>query len=114
MPTFRLRWINQGAQRSRAPKCAALTCTRFTPTLPIATIADADRERHRSVLPLGFIATKMDLADDDMLEVKRLENEFGFKHASVIGVLTFSMNTFVSLHFAVRKLAKFMTRPDRI
>jgi hypothetical protein len=91
---------------------AALICNRFIPTLPIATITDADRERYRSVLPFGFIATKQDLADD-MLEVKRLEDEFGFKYASVIGMLIFSMNTFVSLHFAIRKLAKFMTRPGR-
>jgi hypothetical protein len=92
---------------------AALTCTRFTPTLPIATIADEDRERHRSVLPFGFIAKKKDLATD-MLEVKRLEDEHGFKHASVIGMLIFSMNTFTSVHFAIRKLAKFMTRPGRL
>jgi hypothetical protein len=76
--------------------------------LPAATITDADHERHRSVLPFGFIATKQDLADD-MLEVKRLEDEFGFKHASVIGMLMFLMNTFVSLCFAIRKLTKFMT-----
>jgi hypothetical protein len=91
---------------------AALMCNRFIPTLPIATITDADRERYRSVLPSGFIATKQDLADD-MLEVKRLEDEFGFKYASVIGMLIFLMNAFVSLHFAIRKLAKFMTRPGR-
>ncbi len=91
---------------------AALTCTRFIPTLPIATITDADRERYRSVLPFGFIATKEDQAND-MLEVQRLEDEYGFKYASVIGMFIFSMNTFTSLHFAIRKLAKFMIRPGR-
>ncbi len=91
---------------------AALTCTRFIPTLPIATITDADRERYRSVLPFGFIATKEDQAND-MLEVQRLEDEYGFKHASVIGMFIFSMNAFTSLHFAIRKLAKLMIRPGR-
>jgi hypothetical protein len=62
---------------------------------------------------IGFIATKKDLAKD-MSEVKQLEDEFGFKHASVIGMFIFSMNAFVSLHFATRKLAKFMVRPGRL
>ncbi len=48
-----------------------------------------------------------------MLEAQRLEDEYGFKHASVIGMRIFSMNTFTSLHFAIRKLAKFMIRPGR-
>jgi hypothetical protein len=92
---------------------AALTCAWFIPTLPIATITDEDRERCWSVLPFAFIATKKDLATD-MLEVKRLEDEHGFKHASVIGLLIFSMNAFTSPHFAIRKLAKFMTRLGRL
>jgi hypothetical protein len=92
---------------------AALTCHPFIPTLPIATITLEDCERHRQVLPHGFIATKKDLAKD-MSEVKELEDEFGFKHASVIGMFMFSMNTFASLHFATRKLAKFMAHPSRL
>jgi hypothetical protein len=91
---------------------AALTCHRFTPALPIATITPEDCEQHRQVLLHGFIiTTKKDLAKD-MSEVEELEDEFGFKHASVIGMFMFSMNTFASLHFATRKLAKFMVRPD--
>ena len=70
---------------------AALICSRFIPTLPISNITPADQERYFQVLPSGFVATKVDLADD-MFEVKRLEDEFGFKHASVIGMLIFSMN----------------------
>jgi hypothetical protein len=49
-----------------------------------------------------------------MSEVKHLEDEFGFKYASVIGMSILSMNTFVYLHFAIRKLAKFMIRPGRV
>jgi hypothetical protein len=92
---------------------AALICTRYIPTLPISSITPEDREKYRQVLPSGFVATKVDLAADS-LEVKRLEDEFGFKYASVIGMLIFSMNTFVYLHFAIRKLAKFMIRPGRV
>jgi hypothetical protein len=92
---------------------AALICTRFIPTLPISDITPADRERYRQVLPSGFIATKKDMAND-MFEVMRLQDEFGFKYASVVGMLIFSMNTFVYLHFAIRKLAKFMIRPGRV
>jgi hypothetical protein len=92
---------------------AALICHRYIPTLPIATITPEDCERYRQVLPHGFIATTQDLSKD-MSEVKQLEDEFGFKYASVIGMFIFSMNTFVSLHFAIRKLAKFMVRPGRI
>jgi hypothetical protein len=61
---------------------AALICHRFIPTLPIATITPEDCERYRQVLPHGFIATKKDLAKD-MSEVKELEDEFGFKCASL-------------------------------
>jgi hypothetical protein len=92
---------------------AVLTCHQFMPALPIATITPEDCERCRQVLPHGFIATKKDLAKD-MLEVKELEDEFGFKHAPVIGMFMFSMNTFVSLHFVIRKPAKFMVRPGRL
>jgi hypothetical protein len=92
---------------------AALICTRFIPTLPISSVTPADCEKYRQVLPSGFVATKQDMAND-MFEVKRLEDEFGFKYASVIGMFIFSMNTFVYLHFAIRKLAKFMIRPGRV
>ena len=92
---------------------AALICSRFIPTLPISNITTADCEKYRQPLPSGFIATKTDLAND-MFEVKRLEDEFGFKYASVIGMLIFSLNTFVYLHFPIRKLAKFMIRPGRV
>jgi hypothetical protein len=92
---------------------AALICSRFIPTLPISDITPEDRERYRQVLPSGFVATKQDLAND-MFEVKRLEDEFGFKYASVVGMLIFAMNTFFYLHFAIRKVAKFMTRPGRV
>jgi hypothetical protein len=92
---------------------AALICTRFIPTLPVSAMTPEDREKYRQVLPSGFVATKKDMAND-MLEVKRLEDEFGFKHASVIGMLIYSMNTFFHLHFSIRKLAKFMARPGRL
>jgi hypothetical protein len=65
------------------------------------------------VLPSGFVATKQDLAND-MFEVKRLKDEFGFKYASIVGMLIFAMNTFVYLHFAIQKVAKFMMRPGRV
>jgi hypothetical protein len=35
-------------------------------------------------------------------------------HASILGMLVFLMNTFMSLCFAVRKLAKFVTRPGHL
>jgi hypothetical protein len=91
----------------------ALICTRFIPTLPISDITPADRERYRQVLLSGFVATKADLANDKF-EVKHFENDFGFKYASVISMLIFSVNTFVYLHFAIRKLAKFMICPGRV
>jgi hypothetical protein len=93
---------------------AALTCSRFIPTLPISDITPEDRVRYCQVLPSSFVATKQDLAND-MFQVKRLEDEFGFKYyASVVGMLIFAMNTFVHLHFAIRKVAKFMMRPGRV
>jgi hypothetical protein len=90
----------------------ALICNRFIPSLPIDTITPEDCETYKRPLPDGFIATKEDQAKD-MFEVKRLADEFGFKYSSVVGMLIFSMNTFIYLHFGVRKLAKFNTRPGR-
>jgi transposase InsO family protein len=91
---------------------AALICNRFIPSLPIDTATPEDCETYKRPLPDGFIATKEDQAKD-MFEVKRLADEFGFKYSSVVGMLIFSMNTFIYLHFGIRKLAKFNTRPGR-
>ena len=89
---------------------AALICSHFIQTLPISDITSANQEQYHQVLPSSFVATKADLAND-MFKVKRLEDEFCFKYTSVIGMLIFSMNTFVYLYFTIRKLAKFMIRP---
>jgi hypothetical protein len=89
---------------------AALICNRFIPSLTIDTVTPEDCEIHKRPLPNGFVATKEDQAKD-MFEVKRLADEFGFKCSSVVGMLIFSVNTFICLHFGIRKLAKFNTRP---
>ena len=91
---------------------AALICNRFTPSLTLDAVTPEDQEKHMRPLPNDFIATKDDQASD-MLEVKRLADEFGFQCSSVVGMLIFSMNTFVRLHFGIRKLAKFKARPGR-
>jgi hypothetical protein len=91
---------------------AALACNRFIPSLPITAATPEDCEKCKRPLPNEFIATTVDQAND-MFEVKRLADEFGFQHSSVVGMLIFSMNTFTCLHFSIRKLAKFNTRPGR-
>ena len=91
---------------------AALICNRFIPSLTIDSVTPEDCETYKRPLPNDFIATKEDQAND-MFEVKRLADEFGFKYSSVVGMLIFSMNTFIYLHFGIRKLAKFNTRPGR-
>ena len=48
-------------------------------------------------------------------EVKQLEDEFGFKYASVIGIFVLSMNlVLVYHHYAIWKLAKFLIRPGHV
>jgi hypothetical protein len=91
---------------------AALTCNRFLPSLPITAATPEDCEKHKRPLPNEFIATTVDQAND-VFEVKRLADEFGFQHSSIVGMLIFAMNTFAHLHFSIRKLAKFNTRPGR-
>jgi hypothetical protein len=93
-------------------RCAALICNRFIHSLTIDTVTPEDCEMCKRPLPNDFIATKEDQAKD-MFEDKQLADEFGFKHSSDVGMLIFSMNAFICLHFGIQKLAKFNTRPGR-
>ena len=90
----------------------ALICNRFLPGKGVDNVSDAERTRYSAPLPYDFIATKEDRSET-YLDVTRLEEEFGFEYASVIGMLIYLMNTAFILHFAISKLAKFNALPGR-
>jgi hypothetical protein len=46
-------------------------------------------------------------------DVVKIQEEFGFEYAAVVGCLTYLMNTYIRLNYVVRKLARFMQYPDR-
>ena len=91
---------------------SSLILSRFVPSLSLTSISDEDRKRYNAPLPAEYVATKEDCASDSF-EVLRLDQEFGFKYSSLIGMLIFLLNTAFLLQFSIRKLAKFMAMPRR-
>ena len=89
-----------------------LILARFLPLLGVEAVTEPEKKRYAAPLPCDFVATKKDKSEN-YLEVAKLQEEFGFEYASVIGMLIYLMNTAFSLHFAVTKLAKFNNLPGR-
>ena len=73
-------------------------------------ITEAERAKYSTPLPHDFIASKDDKSTT-YVEVLKLQEEFGFEYASVIGMFIYLLNTCFAGHFAITKLAKFMTLP---
>ena len=90
----------------------SLICSSFLPHKGIDEVTDAECKKYAAPLPYGFVATKEDRSEN-MLEVEKLQEEFKFEYASVIGMLIYLMNTAFTLHFAITKLGKFNARPGR-
>ena len=91
----------------------SLICNKFLPSHPINNITSEDKLKHSSPLPANFEVTKKDCLSD-LMQVNQLEQEYGFKYSSAIGMLIFLLNTGTPLHFAIRKLARFNVLPGKI
>ena len=91
----------------------SLICSKFLPSHPINNVTSEDKLKHASPLPANFVATKRDCASD-LIQVKQLEQEYGFQYSSAIGMLIFLLNTGTPLHFAIRKLARFNALPGKV
>ena len=90
----------------------ALIAARFLPQHPTVNTIDEMKAKYSSPLPASFVPTKQDQSTN-YLEVKELEDEFGFQYSSAVGMLIYLMNTAMTLQHAIRKLAKFNALPGR-
>ena len=90
----------------------ALMCNRFMPNIGVENITERELLKYAALLPTEFVASKED-ASENYMQVKELEEEFGFEYASLIGMLIYLMNTAFVLHFPITKLARFMALPGR-
>ena len=91
----------------------ALIISRFLPSVDINKLSDFQIKRYSSPLPHDFVATKQDCSPDKET-VQKLQEEFGFEYASVIGMFIYLLNTAYYLHFAISKLGKFNALPGRV
>ena len=90
----------------------ALIATRFLPQHPVANITTEDKKKYASPLPPTFVPS-IEQKSQTYSEVKDLEEKYGFKYSSAIGMLIFLMNTTITLQYGIRKLAKFNAMPGK-
>jgi len=90
----------------------ALISSRFLPQHDVTNVTNKDKINHESPLPVTFIPTKKDYANN-LMEVETLEQSYGFQYSSAIGMLIFLLNTATVLQYAIRKLARFNTLPGK-
>ena len=90
----------------------ALILSRFLPQHRTMQISDTDKYMYASPLPASFVPSKKDQSPD-YLTMKELEQEYGFKYSSAVGMLIYLMNTAMTLQYAIRKLAKFNALPGK-
>ena len=90
----------------------ASIANRFLPQHPTTNITTEDKEKYKSPLPTTWVATKKDCSANSM-EVKNLEDKYGFQYSSAVGMLIFLLNTTPTLQYGIRKLAKFNALPGK-
>ena len=91
---------------------AALIIERYLPNLPSKTLTPRSIKAYEAPLPPTAVFTKKDCSEN-YLDVQKLEEEFGFEYAAVIGSLIYLMNTFTRLVYGIRKLARYMQYPGK-
>ena len=85
---------------------------RFAPGYEPNKPSEPDRRKYSSPLPNEFEFTKKDCAENSF-EVKRLEEEFGFRYRTLVGSMMWVTNTMPRIIFAIRKFSKFSQCPGR-
>jgi hypothetical protein len=70
------------------------------------------KSRYATPIPTTAIFTKEDCSAT-YSDVVKIQQEFGFEYAAVIGSLIYLMNTYTKLNYAIRKLARFMQFPGQ-
>ncbi|KAG7371219.1 hypothetical protein IV203_019789 [Nitzschia inconspicua] len=91
---------------------AALVAGRYLGPINEEQIPISTRVKYASPLPSGTVFTKEDCSKT-YVDVLKLQEEFGFEYAAAVGSLIYLMNTFIKLTCSIRKLAKFMQKPER-
>jgi hypothetical protein len=91
---------------------AALIVERILSNIPESDIATKMRQRYATPLPTTATFTKQNCSST-YADVVKIQEEFGFEYAAVVGSLIYLMNTYIRLNYVVRKLARFMQYPGR-
>jgi hypothetical protein len=90
---------------------AALVVQRYS-TIPDSQVDNKLAEQYATPLPTTTVFTK-EHCSATYSDVTKLQNEYGFEYAAVVGSLIYLMNTYIRLNYAIRKLARFMQYPGR-
>ena len=91
---------------------AALVLQRYINHVADVEITQKMKNRYATPIPTTAIFTKEDCSST-YSDVVKIQQEFGFEYAAVIGSLIYLMNTYTKLNYAIRKLARFMQFPGR-
>jgi hypothetical protein len=91
---------------------ATLIVKQYLSNFPESDISTQMRQRYATPLPTTATFTKQDCSPT-YSDVVKIQEEFGFEYAAVVGSLIYLMNTYVRMNYAIRKLARFMQYPGR-
>jgi hypothetical protein len=108
--------ITQGADFSITldqSRYAALVIQRYTTSIPDTVITQQMRDRYSTPIPTTAVFTKKDCTVN-YSDVMKIQQDFGFEYAAVVGSLIYLMNTYTRLNYAIRRFARFMQYPGRI
>jgi hypothetical protein len=90
---------------------AALVVQRYS------TIADSEidqrmKDQYATPIPTSAVFTTQQCSAT-YSDVMKIQKEYGFEYAELVGSLIYLMNTYVRLIYAIRKLARFMQYPGK-
>jgi hypothetical protein len=91
---------------------AALIIQRYLNNTSDANITEQMKLKYATPIPTTTTFTKEDCSAT-YSEVSKIQQEYGFEYAAVVGSLIYLMNTYIKLNYAIRKLARFMQYPGR-
>jgi hypothetical protein len=92
---------------------ATLVVQRYIKHTSDAAITQQMRDRYSTPIPTTATFTKEDCSTN-YTEVTKIEHEFGFEYAAVVGFLIYLVNTYTRLNFVIRKVARFMQYPGSV
>jgi hypothetical protein len=88
---------------------AALVVQRYS-TITDSEIDQRMKDQYATPIPTSAVLTKQQCSAT-YSDVMKLQREYGFEYAGLVGSIIYLMNTNVRLNYAIRKLARFMQYP---